>query len=263
MQNAPTNPGLERAMYDVAKSDNARTRESVYRALLASTLLFEGQIASDDSGGRYAFKTVEHPPGNIVLPVFTDVEALVSWSHTEGEWIALRARDIFQAIAATKIAEVHVNPFRKGQGVKKPGGIVKRHEFMALAQGLLPGPAISEDVTQMKVAAAEQMQVEKPSGALPEELLAAIARYFAEIPALRGAYLFRLTHGAVQSDVVGLEFSAELAAPAMEALMHAAGILVRGRLPQGASLDFMPIPPGNLLDSVRKCAKVLLEKNPG
>lgn len=153
-------------MYDVAKRDNERTRESVYRALLVSTLIFEGKIASDDST-RFAFKTVEHPPGNIVLPVFTDVDALVSWAGSEGQWIALRARDIFQAIAPMKIAEVYVNPFRKGQAVNKPGGIVKRHEFMALAQGLLPGAAISEDVTQMKVAPAQQMSVEESAALCP------------------------------------------------------------------------------------------------
>ncbi|MGA8870854.1 MAG: enhanced serine sensitivity protein SseB C-terminal domain-containing protein [Candidatus Acidiferrales bacterium] len=262
MQNAPTNPGLEHAMYDVAKRDNERTRESVYRALLASTLIFEGQIASDDST-RFAFKTVEHPPGNVVLPVFTDVDALVSWAGSEGQWIALRARDIFQAIAPTKIADVYINPFRKGQTVNKPGGIVRRHEFVALAQGLLPGAAISEDVTQMKVAPAQQMTVEKPSGALPEELLATIAGYFGQIPAVRGAYLFQMTNGAVKSEVIGLDFSAELPAPSINAVMHGVGILVRGRIPQGVSLDFMPIQPGALLDSVRKCAKALIEKNLG
>jgi SseB protein N-terminal domain/SseB protein C-terminal domain len=248
-------------MFDVAKSDNARTRESVYRALLASTLIFEGKIASDDST-RFAFNTVEHPPGNVVLPVFTDVEALVSWAGSEGQWIALRARDIFQSIAPTTIAEVYVNPFRKGQAANKPGGIVKRHEFTALAQGLLPGPAISENVTEMKVAAAEQVLVEKPSGAVPDELLATIAGYFGQIPALRGAYLFQMTNGAVKSEVIGLDFSEELPAPAINAVMHGAGILVRGRIPQGMALDFMPIQPGALLDSVRKCAKALIEKNP-
>ncbi len=71
-----------------------------------------------------------------------------------------------------------------------------------------------------------------------------------------------MTNGAVKSEVIGLDFSAELPAPSINAVMHGAGILVRGRIPQGVSLDFMPIQPGALLDSVRKCAKALIEKNP-
>ena len=248
-------------MYDVAKSDNAQTRESVYRALLASTLIFEGNMAGDDDT-RFAFKTVEHPPGNIVLPVFSDVEALDAWSGPEAEWIALRAPDLFQSIAPTNIAEVRVNPFRSGQATHKPGGVVKRHEFMALAQGLLPGPAISDNVAPLKVAAARQMFVERPADVLPGFLLALLAQFFGQTPELQGVYLFQLANGAAKSQVIGIHFSAAPPAQATEALMRGVGELTRDRIPQGVTLDFMPLQPGPILDAVRKCARVLLERDP-
>jgi hypothetical protein len=152
-QDSPTNPALERAMNEVAKADNAATRESLYKAVLASTLIVSGST----SGGRQtgnrkwvadgkteaAFRTVEHPPGNIVLPAFTDVPALVSWAGSRVEWIALGAQHLFQAIAPSKIAEVRVNPFRPEQEIRKPGGIIIRDEFLALAQGLVPESRVS------------------------------------------------------------------------------------------------------------------------
>src|ERR1700680_977119 len=115
-QDSPKNPALERAMREMARNDNAKTRESLYKAVLASTFIVQGNVSGGtevrkgrwvaDDSTRVAFKTIEHPPGNIVLPVFTDVEALTSWAGSEVQWIALRAQELFQSIAPGKIAEV-------------------------------------------------------------------------------------------------------------------------------------------------------------
>lgn len=247
-------------MYDVAKSDNAQTRESVYRALLASTLLFEGKMANEGNA-RFAFKTVEHPPGHVILPVFTDVDALVSWAGSEGEWIALRAADLFQSIVPTAIAEVRVNPFYKGQTVRKPGGIVKRQEFEVLAQGLLPGPAVSDNVMQLKTASERRMYVEKPAEALPGFLVSMLAQFFGKVSGLEEAYLFQLANGSAKSQVVGLHFSVAPSAESMDAMMRSLGDLTRDRIPPGVILDFMPLQPGPILDEARKCGRSLVEKN--
>ena len=144
----PKNPVLERAMDEIARNDNAETRESLYKAMLATTFIAQGSIsgstvASDgkwiaDSSTRVAFRTVEHPPGNIVLPVFTDAEALISWASAEVQWIAMPAQQLFQSIVPSNIAEVRVNPFKPGQTINRPGGVITRNEFVALTQGLLP-----------------------------------------------------------------------------------------------------------------------------
>ena len=143
---SPKNPALERAMHAMAKNDNPKTRKSLYKTIRASTFIVPGNVAGGtevrkgewiaDSNTRVAFKTIEHPPGNIVLPVFTDVEALTSWAGSEVQWIALRAQELFQSIASGNIAEVRVNPFRPEQTISRPGGIITRSEFIALAQGL-------------------------------------------------------------------------------------------------------------------------------
>jgi SseB protein N-terminal domain len=102
---SPQNPALERAMQEIARNDNAKTRESLYKLVLASTFIVQGNVSGGtemnggkriaDGSTRVAFKTIEHPPGNTILPVFTDIEALTSWVGSEVQWIAIRARELF------------------------------------------------------------------------------------------------------------------------------------------------------------------------
>ncbi len=124
-QDSPKNPAIERAMDEIAKNDNAGTRESLYKAILGTTFIVQGTVSGGmdagrgkqiaDANTRVAFHTVEHPPGNIVLPVFTDMAALASWASSEVQWIALSAQQLFQSIVPGNIAEVRLNPFRRGR----------------------------------------------------------------------------------------------------------------------------------------------------
>src|ERR1700730_14177420 len=107
-QDSPENPALERAMHEMARNDNPKTRASLYKSVLGSTFIVQGNVSGGtevgkgkwvaDGSTRVAFKTIEHPPGNIVLPVFTSVEALTSWMGSEVQWIALGAQELFQSI---------------------------------------------------------------------------------------------------------------------------------------------------------------------
>jgi hypothetical protein len=258
-------------MHAVAKSDNTKTRESLYKTILASTFVVQGSVSGGsevrkgkwvaDDKTRVAFKTIEHPRGNIVLPVFTDVEALISWAGSEVQWIALGARELFQSIGHGEIAEVRVNPFRPGQTISRPGGIITRNEFMALAQGLLPESTISNGVVQLKVAAGQKLSIGKPSKEPPAELLAKLTNYLQQLPELRGAYLFQMTNQNLTSSVIGLHFAAEPNAQRMGHIMQGIGDLTRREIPSGVSIDFMPLKDGPLLDSVQKCGRALIKKH--
>ncbi len=257
-------------MHEVAKNDNAKTRESLYKTVLASTFIVPGSVSGGtevrngkwiaDSNTRVAFKTIEHPPGNIVLPVFTDVEALTSWAGSEVQWIALRAQELFQSIAPGNIAEVRVNPFRPEQTINRPGGIITRNEFKALAQGLLPESMISSNTAQLKVAAGQKFFVGVPAKEPPTELLNKLTDYFQQIPELRGAYLFQITNQNVTSSVIGLHFAPEPNVRRMEQIMQGIGDVARGAIPAGESIDFMPLKSGPFLDSVQKSGKALLKR---
>ena len=267
---SPKNPALERAMQEMTKNDNPKTRKSLYKTILASTLIVPGNASGGtevrkgqwiaDSNTQVAFKTIEYPAGNIVLPVFTDVEALTSWAGSEVQWIALGAQELFQSIASGNIAEVRVNPFRPEQTITRPGGIITRYEFMALAQGLLPESMVSSNTAQLKVAAGQKLLIGAPAKEPPTELLKKLTDHLQQIPELRGAYLFEMTNQNVTSNVIGLHFAAEPNVPRMEQIMQGIGDVARGAMPAGLSIDFMPLKTGPLLDNVQKRGKALLKR---
>lgn len=257
--NAIHNEPLERAMDEVARNDTPQTRQSLYRAILASTLIVAGSLSGPDNT-QVAFNTLEHPPGHVVLPAFTDREALISFAGAEIPWVAIGAQALFQSIAPGNITEVRVNPFRPGQALLKPGGVITRTEFAALAQGLVPQSMVAANVAELQVAAGQQVTVDKCSDEPPAELLEKLADHFRQIPELRGAYLFELANGAQKSRVIGLQFNTAPDPQSMDRVMRGVGDLLRGELPADRSLDFMPLNSQPLLDAVRKCGKVVFER---
>src|SRR6267143_4792673 len=96
---SPENPALERAMQEMAKNDNAKTRESLYKAILASKFILQGTVSGGteardgkriaDGSTRVAFKTIEHPPGNLVCRLLIEKKNLTSWVGSEVQWLAL------------------------------------------------------------------------------------------------------------------------------------------------------------------------------
>ena len=264
---APKNAALEQAMRELAQIDNAQTRESLYKAFLASTLIFHGSVSggtkeSDgkriaDDNTQVSFKTIEHPPGTILLPVFTDVETLTSWTGSETAWVALPARRLFQSIAAGNIKEVRVNPFRPGQKVSRPGGILTRAEFTALAQGLLP-QSMNTNTTQMNLAPGQKLLVGPPATDLPREVVGALAGYFRRFPQLRGAYLFGMVNQGVANNVIGLQLDPDANEQTMDMIMRDIGDVLERQLPRGVFIDFMELESGQFLNDVQKCGKPLL-----
>ncbi|HVB88086.1 MAG TPA: enhanced serine sensitivity protein SseB C-terminal domain-containing protein [Candidatus Dormibacteraeota bacterium] len=257
--NAIHNEPLERAMDEVARNDTPWTRQSLYRTILASTLIVAGSV-SGPGNTQVAFNTLEHPPGHVVLPAFTDREALIYFAGSEIPWVAIGAQALFQSIAPGNIAEVRINPFGPGQALVKPGGVITRTEFSALAQDLMPQSMVAGNVAELQVAAGQQVTVDKCSEEPPAELLAKLADHFRQIPELHGAYLFELANGVQKSSVVGLQFDSAPDSRSMDRVMRGVGDLLRGQLPAKRSLDFMPLNIKPLLDAVRKCAKVVFER---
>lgn len=257
--NAIRNLPLERAMDEVARHDNPQTRRALYAALLASTLIVAGRVGGEGNS-QVAFNTLESPPGYVILPAFTDHEALLSFASTEMPWLAIGAQALFQSIAAGNIAEVRVNPFAAGQTPTKPGGIVTRQEFAALAQGLLPEKSAGGNVARMTVAAGQQISVGQCTNEPPAELLAKVRDRLQNMSEIRNAFLFEIINGGQKSSVVGLEFTSPADAATVNRVMGEIGSVLRGQMAAGAFLDFMPLGAGPLLEAVRKCGRVVFHR---
>jgi hypothetical protein len=268
-QKTITNPELERAMDAVAKNDNLQTRESLYRAILASTLIVSGGVFGDlpgqDGTGvagnntRISFRTVESPSGHVILPTFTNLDALVTFSGSEVPWVALDAQALFQSILPGNIAEVRVNPFRTGQRVSRPGGIITRREFTSLALGFLPELNVAQNVDQLKAVAGQKLTLRQPTEELPAALVKRLAAYFRQIRELERAYFIQMINQNTSSNVVGLQFSRKPDDETMHQFMRGLGDVMRGQLPRGATLDFLPV-AGPLLDAARDCGRLIFER---
>jgi hypothetical protein len=266
---SPENPGLERAMHELARGDNGETRAALYKAIFASTFILQGAVTGGeerdgktiaDGNTRVALRTVEHPPGNVVLPVFTSVEALSAWAGPGGQWIGMKAQVVFQLIAAGNIEEVRVNPFKPGQAISRPGGVITRHEFLALAQGLLPEARISDNTMQMKVAAGQKVLIGTPANMPPGAFLKKLTDYFQPMAEVQGAYLFQMAQGKMTSRVIGIHFASRPHEQRMQVIMRGVGDAIRGELLTGEAVDFLPLENGPLLGGVQKNGVTLFRK---
>lgn len=268
-QTAIENPELERAINDVAKSDNAETRGALYRAILASRLIVAGSVSGDsretDGGSvardntRIALRTIEHPAGNVILPAFTTVNALIDFAGSKVQWVALGAQVLFQSISRGNIGEVRVNPFGEGQQITRPGGVITRREFTALAQGLLPHGVISQNVAKLSVAA-KQVLLGKPTREMPAEVLERLAAYFKQFHDVQAGYLFQMGDQHASSTVFGVQFTSMPAPQRLDPIMHTAGAILQAMLPRDAFIDFMPVIAGPTLDAVRKSGRTIFQK---
>lgn len=256
-------------MDHVARSDNSQTRESLYRSVLSSTLIVAGSVSGDSrqvEGGRVAgdntriaLRTIEHPPGNVILPAFTALDALTSFAGSQIEWVALSAQALFQSILPGNIAEVRVNPYQEGQPVTRPGGIITRREFTALAQGLLPQTGISDNVAQLGVAA-EQVMIGKPEREPPAEVLDRLATYFKQFHDVQAGYLFQMGDPRASTTVFGVLFASMPAPERLDPIMRTAGAILQAMPPPTASIDFMPVVHGAMLDAVRSSGRAIFQK---
>jgi len=255
-------------MHEMALHDTSETRRVLYETILSSTLIFQGKISGGrlagdggvvaDGNTRVAFGTIEHPPGHVILPAFSDIDALISFAGPSGQWVALPAKNLFQAIVPGDIAEVRINPFRTDQKISRPGGIVTRGEFAALAQGLLPESMLSGNVRQMAVGAGQKLIIGRVTKEPPAEVLKKISDYLRAAADVKAAYLFQMSGQGVTSVVVGMEFETEPGRPGMELLMKRIGEVVMGTIPKDQAIDFMPLKAGAMLEGVRKNGRRLL-----
>jgi hypothetical protein len=267
---SPTNPHLEKAAHAVALADNEKTRRALYDSLLKSTLIIPGSVVggTENTPGEHIagentqirFRTVEHPLGNIVLPVFTDIAALKDWHQREVPWVAMAAPALFEAVAKTTIDEIRINPFRPEQEIKRPGGVVTRVEFQALAQGMMPEKSGPGNVMGMRIEKGQKVLLGLPAQAPPPELLAELGALFEVTQELQAAYLFQMAHGNNSSTVIGLHFVNEPNDARMRELMGGFAAVIRKHLKRDQHLDFMSLQDPKFREGIERSGKPIFKR---
>jgi hypothetical protein len=202
------NAALLAAMLAVAHHDTSENRRILYESMLKTWFLVPTRdTALPATPGFHDIKediartfSLEHDPaGMVVLPTFTDEEALRNWNKTI-PWIALQGAAFFQAVVGTDVEDIVINPYEIEDPASKmirPGGRVTRWEFEALAQGRIPQPDSESSEEETEPESPQPVLLSTPKIMPPKELFDALIDAAKNIPAVEAMYFSQITdtHG--------------------------------------------------------------------
>ncbi len=245
------NPAFLEAMLAVAHHDTPENRRALYENMLKVWFLVPTRDAEPpDAPGLHDIKeniaqsfSLEHDPeGMVVLPVFTDEEALRNWNKTI-LWIALQGTALFQAIVGTDVEDVVINPYEIDDPASKmirPGGRVTRWEFELLAEGRLPQPDTESPEDGAESEAPQPVLLSTPKVMPPKELFDALIAAAKNIPAVQAMYFSRITDARGESrQSVAVDFAPETSEKTITRTFREMGKRVRD-ISASESLDFLP-----------------------
>ena len=257
-----SNPYLVSALGKAAQRQDVETRETLYTALLESTLIVltveefgesllpERQVLT--SGQALKLITIENEAGDQLLVAFTDAEAVLAWIPEGASYLALGAPALFALALNNDIAGVIINP--AGPVV----GRVLRPEFLALAQGKLPFDSSLTSIPA--IADSETLLVSRPADLPPVAWLDGIRAILEEQKDFSRAYLFQLQHGKVTAPfVIGLCLTDEVDVAQQETLMQDFIAACEQILPENHGLSFVVLSEDMFLRTVRDTVEPLYE----
>jgi hypothetical protein len=256
---SPANPKLDKAMAALAKGEDPKLRREMYLALLDSTLILSTPQRPDaarkkagwvkaDGNIAIQFHSIQNARQKPAMLAFTSVDSLLRWKKESGEYLALRAREVFALALKSEMDSIQVN------AAGPVGGELTRPEIQILSEGAIPQQASGEGATDLEVKHGTRVVVNAPSKAPSEKLLEALRQGLARHPEVQSAYLFEMTIGAGSPHwAVGLEVQGD-AAKARD-IFQAVSPEAGRCLDPSEYLDFALIERGPMSDEVRKAVQ--------
>ena len=244
------NPGLVRAMHDIALNETPENRKKVYEALLGSMLLVPvPEIPADLSGlgpGLHTatsktliqLRRITDRNQTQVTTAFTDLEALRNWDPNT-PYLGLNAPDLFRLVMGTDIQEVAINPFDPIRKMIRPGGRVTRAELELLAKRIVPGSPESK-TAQFQLKANEKVLIGRPANPPSPAVAELLRSTAASLPSISELYVFQMaTQAGSSHTVIGINVSEDVSREQQDEIARSLGASVQAELKTGQSLDFM------------------------
>ena len=239
------------AMLAVSRHDTPVNRRILYELMLKTWFLVPTRdTVPPDTPGFHDIKedisqsfSLEHDPaGLVVLPAFTDEEALRNWNKTI-LWIALQGAAFFQAVVETEVEDIVINPYEiedPSSKMIRPGGRVTRWEFELLAAGRIPQPDTESGDAEAESLTPQPMLLSTPKIMPPKELFDALTHAAKNIPAVQAMYFSQITdaHGGSRCSVA-VAFAPGTTEEMITRTFKQLGNQGRHRLSQDESLDFL------------------------
>jgi SseB protein N-terminal domain len=242
----PFNPGLVRALHELAISDTPQARFAVYDALLRSELLLPvwNEFPKDRAdlarplwigGGDRQF-----------LPAFTDWRAISQWQlrNRPRSFLVVRGQGVFVAALPIKRSAVLINP-------DGPIGVpIHYPEIEILASGAIPGPNFERNAREMIVPQEAYVCLGAPVEAPASELVAGLSSALRGFPDVERAYLFQGSFGRGSQLTLGIAFKTRLTKKQLANVMRNLAPMIEG-LGADQSMDALVL-ESELLGSVER-----------
>jgi hypothetical protein len=262
------NSQLVQAMHDVALADTAENRKKLYNLLLTATIFIPTpEIPSDlksnaanPAGGTTKVDIIglTGKKNQSITPIFTDMEALRNWDPNIPA-LTMPARAFFQMIGTLSFDEVIINPFDPIRKMLRPGGVLMRFEFAALAQGFIPGrPDASGPGIPMTFPKGQDVAIGAASEQLRDEVLDLVLISAKTVPIIEELYFFYMVIGNNGGrNVIGVDLSQKVDQEMRQKITRTLAMRAQPLLQKGEYLDFL-IMDSPLADTIRQRGKRLL-----
>jgi hypothetical protein len=261
------NATLLRAMDDVSMHASEENWGRLYNELLVCKFIVPVQKVPPDAAAGMELGAGQMPvailqardkSGKLATLVFTDVDALRDW-NADIAYVEMPARDLFQAIKDTEISAVIINLHRPDQQKLRMGGRITRFEFLALAEGMIPGRPDSSGLASMSVPEGMNVYVMAPEKEPSDQVLQSASAAAREISEVRQLYLFQMTvPGGEAHNVLGIELLGEPRPPRVEEIMRTIAHSVNSLLQKNEYLDLLVL-TGPLIVAVQERGRPLLD----
>src|SRR5262249_35070133 len=142
-----------------------------------------------------------------ITPIFTDAEALRNWDPNTPS-LGVPARAFFKMIGKLSFDEVMINPFDPLRKMVRPGGVLKRFEFEALAEGLIPGRPDVDGGIPMTFRKGQTVSIRVLANPPSEALLSSVLAAAKAINEVKELYLFQMAMDGSESRVaIGVDLT--------------------------------------------------------
>ena len=201
-------------------------RPEFFRQLLSATVYVLGTAGAD--GREPRIQRWRKKDGSVVIPFFSSLAALgEAQGETAEPYLDLPARRLFEATRGTALV---LNP------ASRAGKEFHPEEIAAILE-----TGVNHRTAERAVATSTEVLLGQPA-TMPEALIAALRKFFAEQPAVQAAYL-ALMHdpsaGQRPNLVVGVAVEG-----AFDQLVRQAGAVAADTAPAGEAVDFIQVVEG-------------------
>jgi hypothetical protein len=124
------NQDLQAAITAVTKDNSHENRQELYRILMRLSYCIPLSSPAEP-GNSQPLTVTKNENGEVVLPAFSDPNALHRWVHPPS-MLVMTADKLFETAIANDFAEILINP------AGPAGGKLTREEYTALSRGIIP-----------------------------------------------------------------------------------------------------------------------------